>query len=271
MARTIVPLRYHGGKSQLAKKHVIYEPKNYRLFGDACVGGGSYLCVRDRPGVSEYANDMYGELTNFFRVLQDDRLYSILENRLLATPFSQSEYDRAKKHPRGPWLVPDVDAAHAFFVRNRQSRQALEKDFATRSFRLRRERNEQTSSWNSAIYSLKPFRDRLRWVEIREMDIIDFIDLIDSPHTFFYVDPPYLADTRVAGKYAVEMPLPKHLELLRRLQSIEGKFMLCGYDSSVYRSYELMNMWKRVEFPVSKSSSSAKTKPKTTEVIWMNY
>lgn len=260
------PLKWHGGKSQLAKKFVLYEPKGYRIFGDCCVGGGSFLCVKDRPGVSEFANDLDGELTNFFRVLQDDSLYPKLLHRLEHTPFSQMEFDYSLTP-----LVPDLDRAWAFFVRNRQSRQAMGKEFATRTHRTRRGRNENASAWLSAIDRLAEFRDRVRWVEIRQMDCVDFIRLIDSPATLYYCDPPYLAETRVAGQYTVEMDRPKHIQLLDTLAEIEGKFMLSGYDSEIYQQYEKRYGWRRIEFPVRKSSSGQKTKPTATEILWLNY
>lgn len=268
MSSTRSPLRYHGGKSQLAKKQVIYEPSQYKIFGDCCVGGGSYLCVKDRPGVSEYANDLDGELTNFFRVLQDDGLFSSLLKRLENTPFSQSEFAAATEDHS---IFPDVDRAWAFFVKNRQSRQSFGKTFSTPTKRLRRGRNENVSAWNSSIDSLEPFRNRLRWVEIRQMKVIDFIPMIDSPSTFIYIDPTYLDFTRVAGLYTMEMSEQDHVDLLELLGSIEGKFMLCGYDSELYSAYANKNGWTRQEFSVTKSASSAKTKPKATEIIWMNY
>lgn len=266
MSRSV--LKYHGGKSQLAKKHTIYEPSRYSIFGDCCVGGGSFLCVKDRPGVSEFANDTYAELTNFFRVLQGEDTYERFKKKVENTPFSQIEFLDASQDAA---LVPDVDRAHAFFVRNRQSRQGLETDFATRTRRLRRNRNENASAWNSAIDGLDEFRDRIRWVEIREMDVEAFIDLLDSPSTFFYVDPPYLSETRVAGEYAVEMTPEQHRSLLEKLSGIEGKFMLCGYPSEMYAEFTQQNGWNTVEFEVSKSSSSAKSKPKAKEIIWRNY
>jgi len=265
-------LKYHGGKSQLAKKHVIYEPSSYSIFGDGFVGSASYLCVKDRIGVSEYANDLYGEITNFYRVLQDDRLYLKLKKRLENTPFSQNEFDLASSNiPVDGFLVPDVDAAWAFFVRNRQSRQATETCFASKSARTRRDRNENVSAWISAIEGMDAFRRRMLWVEIRQLDILDFIDLIDSPSTFFYLDPPYLPSVRSGGKYKVEMSEEQHVDLLDKLSGISGKFMLCGYPSRLYQTYAVSYNWNSVRFPVTKSSSGSDLKPTATEVIWRNY
>ena len=267
------PIRYFGGKSQLAKKHVNYEPSRYTVFGDCCVGGGSYLSVKDRIGVSEHANDLDGLLLNFFRVLQSPQHFAALVTRLESTPFSDQEFDLGSSILESPsiTIVPNVEVAWAYFVVNRMSRMGLGNDYATRTRRTRRERNENVSAYRSAIESLYEFRDRILWVELRQMDLCEFIRLYDSPSTFFYVDPPYLLDTRVAGGYNVEMTEDDHLRLLCLLRDIEGKFMLCGYDHELYSHTEQECGWNRVEFQVSKSSSSSNTKPVATEILWRNY
>lgn len=267
------PLKYHGGKSILGKRQVIYEPSNYKIFGDCCVGGGSYLTVKDRPGVSEFANDLDGVLLNFFRVLQSESHYEAFRHRITNTPFSDAEFDLASSilDDNQTTIVPNADMAWAFFVVNRMSRQGLGKDYATRSRRLRRNRNENVSAFLSAVDQLAEFRTRLRWVELRQMGVLEFIQLLDSSNTFFYVDPPYLMSTRVAGGYKVEMTLDYHSELLKTLSNISGKFMLCGYPSEEYAKVAKSCGWNHIEFQASKSSSSSTTKPLAKEVIWRNY
>ena len=103
------------------------------------------------------------------------------------------------------------------------------------------------------------------------MGVLEFIQLLDSSNTFFYVDPPYLMSTRVAGGYKVEMTLDYHSELLKTLSNISGKFMLCGYPSEEYAKVAKSCGWNHIEFQASKSSSSSTTKPLAKEVIWRNY
>lgn len=231
------------------------------------------MCVKDRQGVAEFANDLDGRLLNFFRVLQNLSLFQYLVHRLESTPFSSLDYTLASSildsspHP----LVPDVDLAWAFFVVNRQSRQALGKDYATPSSRLRRNRNENVSSFRSAIDNLTDFRNRLLWVELLQMDVCSCIQKLDRPDTFFFVDPPYVKSTRIAGGYSTEMDFDDHVRLLDTLAKIEGKFMLCGYDSELYKDYESRHVWHRFEFPTVKHSSSSSSKPKSIEILWLNY
>jgi DNA adenine methylase len=75
-------------------------------------------------------NDIYGELINFWRVLQNREAFLKLLRRLEATPFSQDEWRESGELKRD---AARVEQAVAFFIRARQSRQGLMRDFATLS------------------------------------------------------------------------------------------------------------------------------------------
>lgn len=47
-------------------------------------------------GHSEVINDVYGELVNFWRVLQSKELFPEFQLRLSLTPFSKPEFEAAK-------------------------------------------------------------------------------------------------------------------------------------------------------------------------------
>lgn len=64
------PLKTHGGKYYLATKIVALIPKHTRYL-EPYAGGLSVLLAKPYEGISEYVNDLNGELTNFWRVLRD--------------------------------------------------------------------------------------------------------------------------------------------------------------------------------------------------------
>ena len=65
---------------------------------------------------------------------------------------------------------------------------------------------------------------------ILDQDAPDVILDQDAPGTLFYLDPPYLGETRAAAEvYAHEMSVEKHSELLKLICRCEGKVMLSGY------------------------------------------
>jgi len=262
------PIKRHGGKSYLAPKIRALMPKHTR-YCEPFFGGGAVLLAGDGEGVAEYANDLDRELTNFWSALANEPWFTVFQRRASMTPFSEIEFDAAKEvHCNGGI---DPYAAAAFFVRNRQSRQGLERDFATPTSRLRRGMNEQVSAWLSAVEGLPEFHARLKRVEIRCQDAKDFIKELDSEETCFYCDPPYLHETRAGGREygKCEMGDESHHNLLCCLKLVKGKVLLSGYRSAMYDDH--LKKWRRVDFEIPNQASSKREKEIKTECVWMNY
>ncbi len=98
------------------------------------------------------------------------------------------------------------------------------------------------------------------------------IEREDSQSTFFYLDPPYLHETRsVKDCYEYEMLDKQHNALLDLLSSVKGKFLLSGYPSETYSRASAAFGWNKVEIAIDNKASSMKTKPKKLECLWSNY
>lgn len=261
------PIKWHGGKHYLADWIISHMP-DHTHYVEPFFGGGSVLLRKDPEGVSEVTNDLNGELANFWNVLRCPTEFEMLVRFLEATPMSEGLFEGIRLDAGGP-----IHRAFRFFVRARQSRQGLMKDFATLSRnRTRRGMNEQVSSWLTAIDGLPDIHARLKRVVILNRPAIDVIKQQDGPKTLFYLDPPYLHETRVTtGDYAHEMSRSDHEALLNVLENIKGKFLLSGYPSDCYEAARLRNGWHSVSREIDNKASSAKTKAKKTEVLWANY
>jgi DNA adenine methylase len=132
--------------------------------------------------------------------------------------------------------------------------------------------NEQVSSWLSAIEGLQDAHARLKRVVIFNEDACSVIEREDAKDTFFYLDPPYLHDTRTATNcYSFEMSEADHIRLLETLSSITGRFLLSGYPSELYDRFARRQSWRRWQTVIDNKASGAKSKPKRTECLWMNY
>ena len=260
-------IKRHGGKSYLAAKIRALFAAHTR-YCEPFFGSGAVLFAGDGEGVAEFANDLNGELMNFWRVLRDtpDRML----HYLWATPLSKDMFDEARSNLQND---DRLKRATAFFIRNRQSRQGLGRDYCTPTSRLRRGMNEQVSAWLSAVDGLPEFHARLRRVEIRCQEATDLIRELDAPETLFYCDPPYLHETRITtteyGEY--EMTADDHRALLGCLMGIQGKFLLSGYRNDLYDSWADRLGWRRVDFPIPNSASSKKVKAVKVECVWLNY
>ena len=268
------PLKYFGGKSQISGWLLSNFPAEYKTYGEVFAGGLSVLFSANHKNKIEVANDIWGELTNFYRVLQSETLYREFQRLCDLTPRSQVEFEAANSEilRNMETFGDNILSAWHFFIRNRMSFSGTGQSYAPTTSRTRRGMNENVSSWLSAVDSLPEFHERLRMVEIRKMDFRDFIKEYDSPDTFFYLDPPYLAETRSAGKYDHEISDGDHIALLGILTRIEGKFLLSGYPSDLYSRWAEAYGFFSESLEVTKSSSTKKTeKPKGVETIWRNY
>ena len=262
------PLKFHGGKHYLAKRIVQRMPPHTH-YVEPFFGSGAVMFQKDPSGVSEVANDILSTLTTLWKVLQDEESFERFARLCDATPFSEQQWGKSEKRLRDEDLVVRV---HAFFVLNRQSRQRLMYDFATLSRnRVRRNMNEQASSWLTAIDGLPQIHERLKRVVILNRDALDVLQQQSGDNTLFYLDPPYVSSTRVAtSAYQHEMSDQDHHRLVEVILMCKGKVMLSGYPNAIYRRLESAG-WDTFDFHVTKASSSQKSKPKAIERIWANF
>lgn len=270
------PIKRHGGKYFLAKRFVELMPPHTR-YCEAFFGSGAVLFEKQFEGISEFVNDLDRHLANFWTVLRHEHLFSAFQRAVECTPLSQDEFTIASNLKCLEWNgdIPSegkILRAVAFFVRNRQSRQALEKSFCTPSSRTRRGMNENVSAWLSAVEGLPEIHARLKRVEVRNQDAVDFIQELDADYTLHLCDPPYCHSTRSATKaYEHEMTDEQHAALLDTLSQVKGKFMLSGYQSEMYDNAATKHGWNRHDFVIDNKSSSAKVKEKKTECLWCNF
>ena len=269
--RASAPIKWHGGKFYLASRIVEMIPDHIH-YVEPFFGGGAVLFRKHEQlteSHSEVVNDVFGELVNFWKVLQSREDFPEFERRIAVTPFAKPVWEAALRCES----ADSIDRAVAFFVTYRQSRQGLGRDFATMSrSRTRRGMNEQVSSWLSAIDGLYEAHERLSRVAIFCDDAVDVIQREDSPTTFFYCDPPYLANTRVAkSAYACEMTNEDHDRLLKTLGGLQGKFLLSGYMNELYQVAAERFGWNRIDITIDNKASSQKTKPRKIECLWSNY
>ncbi len=269
------PLKWHGGKAYLASKIVALMPPHLH-YVEPFAGGLSVLLAKNPEGVSEVVNDLNFGLTNFWNMLKDDEAFTLFSRELEATPFSEVEWvcaDPAEQIPKPIGTAGRLENAVAFFIRCRQSMAGRMKDFAPLSrTRVRRGMNEQASAWLTTVEGLPAVHERLKRVVILNRDALDVIRQQDGPQTLFYLDPPYLHETRVTtGEYKHEMTAEQHADLLEQLGLLQGKFMLSGYRSTLYDSHATIRRWHRVDFDLPNNASSKKSKDRKTECVWCNF
>lgn len=285
--RITPPLKIFGGKYPMASLlYPLAAPHIHRVhpFGGAL---GEFWNWRSE-GVSEVVNDIDRRLTNFFRVLQNEESFNKFYRQVECIPFSEVEWLHYKNVLSKTKINGlNIDAAVAFFVVCRQSIGGRCSSFAPLSrSRVRRGMNEQVSAWLTAIAGLKDVHNRLLKVVIKNKRAIDLIIDEDSPGTLFYLDPPYLHETRTGNdEYRYEMTHNDHENLLKIITGTydyrlyhyhnavgwapSAQYMLSGYDNELYNDY--LSCWTKIEINRPNSAAGGSTKRIMTECVWVNY
>src|SRR5262249_57655604 len=121
-----------------------------------------------------------------------------LRHLLDLTLHSEDEWQAARGLLDGTGGGP-VERAAALFTCCRQSLSGRLKGFApTVRTRLRGGRNDGVNAWWAAVEGLADVHQRLRDVVILCRPALEVIASEDTPATLFYLDPPYLQETRSA-------------------------------------------------------------------------
>jgi DNA adenine methylase len=270
-----MPLKTHGGKHYLARQIVALMPRHTH-YVEPYFGGGAVFFAKPFDGISEVVNDLNGDLMTFWRVLQEKKAFADFRRRVEAVPFSEGEWQDAQQYLAEPddstSRSERVERAVQFFILCRQSMAGRCQEFAplTRS-RTRRGMNEQASAWLKAIEGLPGVHARLQRVVILNRPAIEVLRSQDGPETLYYLDPPYLPDTRSPGSVFgdLDMTEAQHEELLGVIQGLEGKVMLSGYGNPLYDSR--LAKWHRHEFDVPNNAAAGVLKRRMVETLWCNF
>lgn len=285
------PIKWHGGKHYLAPNIIALMPPRcenpnkpadddpgWLHYVEPYFGGGAVLLANNPEGISEVVNDKNRGLANFWQVMQDERLFGRFQRLMEGMPFSEEEFENAKRIAEMAAFQPSADqgaillAAH-FFVACRQSLAGRMKGFTgITKTRARRGMNNEVSAWLTCVAGLPAVHERLKRVLILNRDALDVIRGQDGPRTLFYLDPPYLHETRATtGEYQHEMTDADHQRLIMCIAGIQGRFLLSGYRSELYDKAAERFGWTRHEFDVPNNAAGGKEKQRKIECVWCNF
>jgi DNA adenine methylase len=231
-------------------------------------GGSAAVLINRVPSAIETYNDLDGELVNFFRVLRNQK--EALIQAIGLTPFSREELALACQVIRPE--ISELERARRFFVRARQTRTGLAQTasvgrWAHCLLTSRAGMAGAVSRWLGSVEDLPLIAQRLLRVQIEHAPALEVIARFDSKETLFYCDPPYLHETRGdSNAYGFEMSNTEHEALAKRLNQVQGKVAVSGYDSQMYR--DLYSHWYCITAP---SRTIHSVKQERTEMLWTNY
>lgn len=264
--KKMIAFGWYGGKFTHLDFILPYLPQDAQHFCDV-FGGSAAILINRKPAPVETYNDIDSELVNFFETLRNQGAKLI--KAISLTPFSREELIKACRPETG---LSKLERARRFYVRARQTRTGLaqtssEGRWAHCVLTSRAGMAGAVSRWMGAVEGLPEIIQRLQRVQIENAPALEVIERYDTPDTLFYLDPPYVHESRGDSKaYGHEMTDSEHIELADMLNQIKGRAVVSGYRTKLYD--KLFSNWKRVDSSAKTCNSS---KGKRQESLWMNF
>lgn len=259
-------MRYHGGKWRLASWVMSHFPP-HRCYVEPFGGAASVLLKKPRS-FSEIYNDLDDDIVNVFQILRDPTAAAVLKLACELTPFARSEFFDAYEVSDDP-----IERARRILIRSWMGHGASGVRAHRTGFRVNphRQRTTAAGDWHGWPRAIDAFVERLRGVVIEKRPAAQIIAQHDRPDTLFYIDPPYMFDTRSQKRkgndlyhgYNHELTDEAHDQLLELVLSLQGMVVLSGYASDLYETR--LAGWRRVE----KAAQADRGSPRT-EVVWIN-
>lgn len=239
-------------------------------------GGGASLLFAKEPSKVEVYNDLNSDLVNFFRVLRNRDQFHRLWEKCCLTPYSREEYYFCRE----TWqdCTDPIERAYRWYVIARMSFAGIFlNSWGFVISTSTRGMASSVNSWQQVLLRLPRTSQRLFRVQVENQPAMKIIQAYDTPDTFFYLDPPYVHDTRKSTRYQHEMTDVQHEELVDVLLDIKGKVLLSGYPHPIYERLEKAG-WHRKDFSTFCISSNRKNMDTEAlknfarvETIWWNY
>jgi len=231
------PFVWFGGKGLMIKKLMNHVPLGGKPYCEPFAGAASLFFARP-PAPVEVLNDIDGDIVNLFKCLQDKKTFDELSHKLRYTLYSRQEFGDAIEIIKSN-TEDKVKRAWAFFVMVNQGMSGIKKNTIGRwgrSFICARGVAKNINRWLMRLSMLEDWHKRLLMTQIDNKDALEVIKYWDSEETVFYIDPPYIHDTRKSKYiYCQELDNGYHQNLVKVILNCKGAVVLSGYEHDIYQ------------------------------------
>ena len=253
---------YPGSKWRLARRFQQCFPP-HRVYIDV-FGGSAAMIARQEPRAGEVYNDLDTDVYNVFATVKDSAGYNEVLRLLEATSNDREQYKTCKQ-VLADTNEPDARRAWAFLTCGTigfSAHPAIANGWT---------RNEiQRRDLLNLPAKMRWWHERLRNVRLENRPWQEVVERYDSHDTFFFCDPPYLAQVLRSGGdqyYQHRMNADAHVELIERLRTIKGYAFICGYNHPLYTAF--LFHWRKVCFFARETMGGRAGKRQ--EIAWLNY
>ena len=212
---------YIGGKRILSRRLVQeIAAIPHDLYAEPFVGMGGVFFRRTGRPKAEVINDISGDVTTLFRILQ--RHYQGFLDELKWKLSARAEFERLMA--TDPETLTDIERAARFLYLQRT---AFGGKVEQRAFGISRT-NPSRFDLTKLVPMLEAVHDRLASVTIERLPYEDFVRRYDRPGALFYLDPPYAGSEADYGKGVFSPADFDRLSAL--LEGLQGRFILSIND-----------------------------------------
>jgi DNA adenine methylase len=267
------PLRWFGGKARLARRIAAMLPPHMGYV--EVFGGGASVLLAKPPSQIEVYNDVDDGLVTLFRVLREPELFERFQQRIALTLYSRREYYDSLR----AWstCADQVEKAALFYTAAYQSfgGQVTAGWAYNTPNQSKRTLTNHARAWINITADLPLVAARLRRVLVDQRDWRVLLKTNDGAGTCFYLDPPYVPETRKDGGYSHELTTSDHVDLVEQLLDLKGMAILSGYASPVYAPLERAG-WERVDIKAhtsvanTRASRQSRAAAARVECLWIN-
>lgn len=253
--KRIIP--YYGGKEKIAEIILALIPE-HKKYVEPFFGSGAVFFAKP-PSREEYITDLQDWLIDFYQQYKSN--YDALMARIHEYPSSRSVFEKAREILRNTQEHSKLDIAWATWYGITHGYGSNPQSFNGTDTAGRRKGYQR-----NAVHMM----GRLDNVIIESRDALQTILLTDRSDSFFYIDPPYIGTNMGFYKgYTTE----NYQELLSVLASVQGKFILSGYDNQYLAMAIEQNGWYALGI---KSEKTITTRPGVTagesiEILASNF
>lgn len=262
------PFQFHGGKFSHLGWMLPKLPLRDRYVEPFA---GSAAVLLNRPRVeTETLNDLNTDIITFFRALREEP--AELVRRIMATPYSREVYHNSLEILDSN-DGDDITRAWAFYVAYRQNVGGIKPTPGTWSYGVNS--GNPTPDTFYSVERLFEIAERLRGVQIENLDGLDVMTRYDAPDALMYCDPPYPLGSRSGSGYEIEMDDEQHGRFLEIATSAEADIAISTYPNEMYETVlmeDSEDWWKYTQEAAVRIANEQFDEGTTkTEVLYMNY
>ncbi len=246
------PFRWFGGKSRFAADIASLLPP-HSTYIEPFGGTAAVLLAKPRfRSLLEVYNDKLEPLVNFWHVIQDPRTFLQLQSLVERTACTRNTYllnrpewqQQRSGESAASWALRFLTSTEwAFGGRTGASWAGgrwHEGNIGDTYTRMVAEWQQMKDG------SLVRYHLRMRGVQIHNMNWVELFDRYDGPEVLWYLDPPYVHESRESGEYEHELDTFHHEYIVDRLLVMEGMAVLSGYYAPMYERLQSAG-WHRFD------------------------